>query len=639
MSITYQSGAIRKKDKLHNVTLYDVSNMLMTAQFDGRGNISRYAITNKWDVFDCFYSMLSINGKNWDYYLDKEVEMIGRIQRTKLNIDNCDVQISQFVDTNTNAVFTEYDIDSPSDKDIDIVFNFGVNFVSYLKNLFMQRLSLRTFGGILSGYVKNTKNSRKGCKQEDDMFIVRNNVIGDFYLDVAMPKGSKALEKERIYYNQYKISQKIKANTNSKIRFVISAGTRGDFSYCDVATCYKDFDNHYQDAINYIENLPIPKSVKDEKTKAYYLSLINCSVSLYKELGEFKGFIAGINYQAPARTYYRDAYWTVLSVLPLRPDWVRNQVITLSKGIDKDGKCPSAVKSNFKNWWGNHYDSPSFFVIMLYDYVKHTGDLTILDEKWRGENILQAARMVIEKLSEYTDETGLLVKGGEYNRRDWADNVFRHGYVTYDESLYARALQGLAYLYNKSGNDELSNVYNTSYIKVKDSINNILWDEEKGYYVNYKDKDYIEDNLSIDTVITALFSIADESRSIRLLKAMESSLETKNNKLQKAGDYGVMSVYPFYKRAEDTVTKSSLPYYYHNGGDWPYWSSVYAYAKLMYNLDYEYPLYRWFDYNIEKGNYTPIEFYSPTHPDGSLLQGWSSTGAFVLSYIDGNFFR
>ena len=55
-------------------------------------------------------------------------------------------------------------------------------------------------------------------------------------------------------------------------------------------------------------------------------------------------------------------------------------------------------------------------------------------------------------------------------------------------------------------------------------------------------------------------------------------------------------------------------------------------------MDYMYPLTRWFTYNIEKGNYNPIEFFNPLQKDGSLLQAWSSTGAFVLSYPNGDFF-
>ena len=183
------------------------------------------------------------------------------------------------------------------------------------------------------------------------------------------------------------------------------------------------------------------------------------------------------------------------------------------------------------------------------------------------------------------------------------------------------------------------NGYYAKYVKVKKAINDLLWDEEKGYYVNYKSKEFTEDNLSIDTVVAVLFGIADEARSKSILKNMEKMLESKNNKEQKAGDFGTLSVYPFYKNTKDIVQKSSLPYYYHNGGDWPYLSCVYAYAKLMYGMDYKYPLTRWFEYNLDQGNYTPVEFFSPVHPQGSLLQAWSSTGAFVLSYNDGNFFR
>ena len=140
-------------------------------------------------------------------------------------------------------------------------------------------------------------------------------------------------------------------------------------------------------------------------------------------------------------------------------------------------------------------------------------------------------------------------------------------------------------------------------------------------------------------MVIPLFGLTDGDRAVRMLANMEKMLESRNNTKQQAGDFGVLSVYPFYKNIADTVQKSTLPYYYHNGGDWPYLSGMYAYAKLMYGMDYEYPLTRWFTYNLSKGNYTPVEFFSPVHPDGSLLQAWSSTGAFVLKYPEGDFFR
>ena len=265
--------------------------------------------------------------------------------------------------------------------------------------------------------------------------------------------------------------------------------------------------------------------------------------------------------------------------------------------------------------------------------------MSIFAEKVNGATVYELICAVLERFKQEVDGTGLLVKGGKYNRRDWCDNVFRGGYVTYDEALYCRALQAAAQISGALGKKEKAQAFEADHDRVKKAINALLWDEEKGWYVNYRDGAFVEDNLSIDTVIVALFGIADEARAKRMLQNMEKYLETKNNKEQGMGDWGTMSVYPYYKRAWDIVQKSSLPAYYHNGGDWPYWSNIYAYAKLAYGMDYKYPLLRWFEYNAEKGNYTPVEFYSPIHPDGSLLQAWSSTGAFVMSYPEGDFFK
>jgi hypothetical protein len=635
----FREGAIVEQKEYHHKTFYDVSNRITTAQFDGRGNISRYAVINKWEIIDCFYSSFMVNGVNPDYYDKKEVTMLGRIQKVKFNAGKAQITLTQFIDNETNAVFTEYSIENLEDISAELHFNFGVNFTSYLKQLFGSRLSISNLLGIFGGFIKNKGKLRKaGIFPIEKGVVVRNNVIGDFYLDVALSLGGEALEREQIYYNQYRIS--VQGKDKVVMRFVLSAGTRGDFSYVDAGKCLIDFDLHIQEAQRWNSSLPCPESVKDGKMQAYYKNLINCSLGMYKERGEFKGFIAGINYQFPARTYYRDGYWTILSILPVAPELVKNEILTLSNGINKDGRCPSAVKSDFKNWWGDHYDSPSFFVTMLYDYVRKTGDKTILDSHWSGGGtVLDAAESVIKKLSEHADARGLLVKEGRYNRRDWADNVFRRGFVTYDSALYARALEGLGFLNGLKDNREKKDYYDKLFLSSKAAINDTLWDEEKGYYVNYIDGDFVEDNLSLDTVVTVLFDIAGESRARRVLEAMEKTLETRNNKEQRAGDFGVMCVYPFYKRGGDVVLKSTEPYYYHNGADWPYLSAAYAYAKLMYKMDYLYPLTRWFDYNLEKGKYTPVEFYSPPHKDGSMLQGWSALGAFVLSYPEGDFFR
>ncbi len=636
MKNEYKDGGITAYGKLWEEALYDAGNNAITAQFDGRGAISRYAVMNKYEVFSKFYTVLTVDGVPLDYIRDKKADMVGRRQITTVYTNKADIYITQFLDNAHNCIYVQFSVDAKEDTDFEAVMNFGINYQSYVDQLPGARLTagnlLRIAGGFLSG--KKQTQERDG-----EALILRGKVMGDFYIDAALSKGGKMGEADRGFFNQFSVGGKVRCGEVGVFRYVISAGTRGDYTFCDVKERLRHFDDAMKEAAEYIDSLIPPAHVTDLMEQTYYKSLLNCSLSNYKELGKFKGFLAGIVYQFPARTYYRDGYWTVLSVLPVKPELVRNEIITLAHGINKKGECGTAVRYNFKCHWGNHYDSPSFFVIMTYDYVVHTGDKSVLSERVNGATVYELICAVLDRFKKEVDDTGLLVKGGKYNRRDWCDNVFRGGYVTYDEALYCRALQAASEISGALGNKDRREAFYRDYSSVKDAINKLLWNEEKGWYNNYVDGDFTEDNLSIDTVITALFGIADDARARRMLENMEKWLETRNNKEQGMGDWGTMSVYPYYKRAWDIVQKSSLPAYYHNGGDWPYWSNIYAYAKLAYGMDYKYPLLRWFEYNVGKGNYTPVEFYSPIHPDGSLLQAWSSTGAFVMSYPEGDFFK
>lgn len=631
MPVTYKDGAIVFEGSFFNETLYDAGNRLTNVQFDGRGGISRYAVINKFEGLDRLHFLIDVNGKPLDYSENKKVTMIGRKMEIAFSKNGTDMLLSQFLPDKKNCVLTELKITArEEDATVNTVINFGINFTSYMEQMFVSRLSPKTLIKAASGLLK------KHIRIEEK--AIRNLILGDFYFDIGSNEPIQPLEKGSLFCNQMKSSVVVKKGETKALRFALSIGTPKDFSYVDVEKCIEKFDKYYAESEKYIASLRLPNDDVSEHKKAVYASCINCALSNYKEKGDFKGFLAGLVYQFPARTYFRDGYWTVLPVLAVQPKLVRNEIITLSKGINEKGECPSAVKFNFKNYWGNHYDSPSFFVLMLYDYMAHTGDFDILKEPTKAGSILDAAVLVMDRLEKEADETGLLVKGGEYNRRDWCDNVFRGGYVTYDEALYARAMQCLGRIFEKTGNKEKADGYYKKYEKIVNAINEILWDEEKGYFVNYKDGDFVEDNLSVDTVPIVLYKLTTEERAKRMLLNMEKTLETRNNKEQSAGDFGVLSVYPFYKNNEAVVQKSSLPYYYHNGGDWPYLSATYAYAKLSVGMDYEYPLTRWFDYNILKGNYTPVEFFSPCHKDGSLMQAWSAMGALALCYPDGRFF-
>ena len=571
MKISFFNGRIIADGYLHEDIPFDVAGNNLSVCFDGKWGISKYlSVATGKNYTSRSVVTLYKNGERVGAYTKKKVSMVGRTQEIIIFGKGFEMEMKQFIAKEDNAIFIEMNFSAEAPANFNFLYGIGCAV------------------GI----------PRVSC--ECDCKFIAENAFFEMPINVCNQR---------------------------RVRFVVSY--EGDQSYCDGLLAV--FDEKRKQAYDEIDNITFPTSVQTEEEKALYLSALFCCIENYKEYGDFKGFAAGCNYLAPLRTYFRDSYWTALSTYAYNISFVRQQICTLAKGIAVDGTCPSAVKQDFSAFWGGHYDSPSFFVMMTYDYVNHSGDKAFLEEKINGKSILELCLLVMNKQMERADETGLLYKKGPFNKLDWADEVNRNGYVTYDEALYYRALYCLDKLCRACGVD--GDIYKRQAEKVKNSINEILWDEQKGYYVNYVDGDFVEDNLSVDTVLVYLFGISDEARSNRMLEAMENLLETRNNHIQQAGDYGVMCVYPFYKGISAAYGKSSQDYEYHNGGNWPYWSAIYAYAKSLAGREWGYALKSWFSYNIERGIFTPVEYFSPCRKSGSTLQAWSGAAVFVFDFL------
>jgi glycogen debranching enzyme len=137
--------------------------------------------------------------------------------------------------------------------------------------------------------------------------------------------------------------------------------------------------------------------------------------------------------------------------------------------------------------------------------------------------------------------------------------------------------------------------------------------------------------MSIELSLLIVFYLLAEEDKAALLEQMTDRLETRNNTEQQYGDWGILTVFPFYRQVHHQVEKSMAPYRYHNGGDWPYWDGIYALAKLMSgDAEWRYPLTRWFQVAMDNGWLMPVEYYGPTYGKGSNLQGWSSMPAAAM---------
>ncbi|MBX3083779.1 MAG: hypothetical protein KF716_19250 [Anaerolineae bacterium] len=404
----------------------------------------------------------------------------------------------------------------------------------------------------------------------------------------------------------------------------------------------RHWQQSYEAANAYNRRLMELANNDDPLLQSLIVAGLNAGLSAYKKLDSgAAGFCAGVSYAYPPRVYFRDSYWTAQAALIAQPDMVRDNLLWLARGISADGSCPSAVwdpglfapteaeSPTTLKWLNDHYDSPSFFVMLLHDYIVATGERDLLKVTVNGSTLWQYAAACMRYLAA-RDEDGDALFEKPRTANDWADNVRRGGLVTYDLALYYRGLQCAAWMGTEIG-DPTAAWFGAQAVRVLEAINAKLWDEERGYYRNYQNATFTETNLSIDTLLTVLYGVSDDAQTERVLNAARNMLQTRHNHEQSHGDWGVMCCYPFYHEPADLFSISAEPYRYHNGADWPYWDGVYGLILMQQDdPDWRYVLTRAWEMALAHGWLTPFEYWSPPHPVGGLLQGWSAMPAVAL---------
>ncbi len=361
--------------------------------------------------------------------------------------------------------------------------------------------------------------------------------------------------------------------------------------------------------------------------------------------GRFGGLAAGMNYTAPSRTYYRDGYWTLQALLHADPASVAAQIDLLAQGIRADGEAPSAVITADKTqlrvwedfrqshpqetlaharageWWSDHTDSPLFFILALDDYCRTCGDDALLT------HYLPQVRAIHNRYKNMAESGGGLPRKPRHDR-DWADNVFRSGHVSYISGLWLGALAAIARRAATS-DSALAADAAALHTQGRTAAARLLMTAQ-GWPCNYRDDTdgFSEDHLSLDCLTLLDGGAFDAPQNRAILGHVQSLLETRNNAQQAHGDWGVMCAWPPYRRRSDLRGKTTFAYRYHNGADWPWLDGLYARTRLRAGLDgWQYPLLHWWDYGLSQGWTSPVEYYSPPYGRGSLLQGWSSMAA------------
>lgn len=362
--------------------------------------------------------------------------------------------------------------------------------------------------------------------------------------------------------------------------------------------------------------------------------------------GHFAGLAAGLAYSAPARTYFRDGYWTAQILLRLNPEAVRLQIDLLSDAVQDDGEAPSGViveddrdaswearraqrSSTHRrrlDWWSDHFDSPLFFILLMGDYARVTGDIEPARRHW------PQLRAILERYDRFARPGGLPMK--PFHDRDWADNVFRSGLVAYDLGLWIGALRAAATL-GAQIEPAFAELCRARAQTAGPRIEAALW--TGAWFADYAPPDAPPDtHLTLDSLTLLRFDAVSPARATAVLRAMGESLESRCNGAQRWGDWGVMCVFPPFLHRTHLRAKSAFAYRYHNGADWPWLDGLYAGERLRRGLGgWRYPLTRWWEISLEQGWAGPVEYFSPPFTRGGLLQGWSSLPACVaLDHAD-----
>jgi glycogen debranching enzyme len=345
--------------------------------------------------------------------------------------------------------------------------------------------------------------------------------------------------------------------------------------------------------------------------------------------GAFAGVAAGPAYSAPARTYYRDAYWTLPLLLQVAPEVVRAQIDLLAQGVRSDGEAPSGVLTGGAEqsrrwaehrdcaahqrpaeWWSDHFDSPLFFVLAIADHAAATGDGSAVRDHWPT-----IAAVFDRYLALAGAGKGLPIK--PRHDRDWADNVFRSGAVAYDLGLWVGAADVVARL-GRALDPQRAGQAGRASARARSALDR-LW-TERGWYADYRALDgFAEDHLALDSLTLLRFSAVSDARAEQVLAAVPARLETEG---------GVRCVAPPYSRRADLRAKSAFPGRYHNGGVWPWLDGLYAGERLRRDLPgWRRPLTGWWRTCLAQGWTSPVEHFAPAYGRGSLLQAWSSLPA------------
>ena len=318
-------------------------------------------------------------------------------------------------------------------------------------------------------------------------------------------------------------------NKGSETKIIVIAASlegraEAESTYRRLSTTYADLlresAEYYRAYLDHTVKLDLPD---EQLQKAYDWSRISMVQGMVTNPFLGTGLIAGYrtsgNDQRPGFAWFfgRDALWTSLA-LDASGDFAstRTALDFLSKYQRADGKIAHEISqaTSFVPWFKDFpyayasADATPLFIIVMSDYVAHSGDVEFAKEKWDS----------LWKAYQFLRST--------YDPQGFPQNFgFGHGWVEggpllpvkaelYQIGVGAEALRSLSHLAHLVGKDGVSQELAQAFAHHKEFLNQAFWSAEKNIFAFALDGDGKRvDTASVLATVPMWFELLDRDKS------------------------------------------------------------------------------------------------------------------------------
>ncbi len=623
---------------------YDVANSTLAATFENPGRISTYDVFNIGPILeqDTWRQTLAVDGTALSGF-PPTTHLRGRAMVEVWEANGCRLRVTSFCGERRNALFQAYEAESLDGQPHSVEVNLRAGFTADEEESAYALHFEERLGAIVAVLGEMCLETEPGPPGESEAVTIPARTA---YAGADVRPAEWRVSDQRAY-----LTYRLQATPGERTSFclVISGGPDRHNAEEAFRQATGNWREVWAEVDRYGDWLSSRLEIDDPSLHALYAAGVNTAISAYREdyQGRFRGLLPGASeFPEFSATLPADAYWCSQALLPYRPEAVREEILALARAVHADGRLARSVRTvprrggtgaDAYDRQPDACDSPSYFALLVHDYLCWTGDRALLDVREGDQTVWEKVLACVRHLRDLDTNHDMLFEKRP-SQPDWAFDVLRDDWVTYDLALHCQALKSVAEIALMRGEEATGRDLATWATRAQGAINQVLWNAGQGYYVDYirSYQGFVEDHAAIDTVLAVLYGIGSESQSHRHLEHLERTLETRHNNRQYYGDWGVMSCYPFYKNRSDLIGRSAWAYSFHNGAAWPGWSGIYALAEFVHDRPgWRYALERWWTYGLAQYWFTPTEHYAPPYDApsvrrGTALYAWSAMPAAAM---------